>query len=211
MKIINSVPTSRLKKYPFGNIYQYFGVNGLYYGRLGLLGHNGLDVATQYGDLIVASHSGKVAAIYYNPTLGGQVISITGDERFIFEGEECVIHSIYGHLIENSQMVKVGDIISAGKGIGLMGNTGFVISGGIAYWGDAPNKIGTHLHFGTYIVKTSDWKIKNLENGFRGAVDPLRFLEVEEKEKTNSMIEILENAKWLLNLMLGKVGNNTKI
>lgn len=205
MKLLNPLPNSKLKKYPAGSIYQFFGVNGLYYGRLGILGHNGIDVATKYSDMVVAAHSGKVVAVYYNQTLGGQVVSITGDERFMFDGEECVIHTVYGHLIKDFQQVKVGDIVNAGQCIGYEGNTGFVISGGVPYWGDAPNQIGTHLHFGCYIVKTSDWKYKDPENGFKGAVDPMRFLEIEEKEKVNAMMEILENAKWLLNNMLRKL------
>jgi len=205
MKITNPLPNSRLKKYPFGNIYQYFGVNGLYYGRLGLLGHNGLDIATYYGDEVRSAHNGKVAGVYYNPTLGGQVISITGYERFIMDGQECVLHSVYGHLIKDSQKVKVGDIVQMGQAIGLEGNTGFVISGGIPYWGNAPNTIGTHLHLGLYVVKTSNWQFLYPENGFKGAVDPLRFLETDEQEKINAMKEILDNAKWLLNNMLNKL------
>ena len=205
MKLLNPIPNSKLKKYPLGDTRQYFGVNGIYYGRLGILGHNGIDIATKYGDMVVAAHSGKVAGIYYNQTLGGQVISITGDERFMFEGEECVIHTVYGHLIKDSQQVKIDDIVKVGQFIGLEGNTGFIISGGVPYWGDAPNQIGTHLHFGCYIVKTSDWKYKNPENGFKGAYDPMIFLEVEDKEKINTMMEILENAKWLLKQMLNKL------
>ena len=205
MKIQNPVPGSILKKHPFGSIYQYFGVSGLYYGRLGILGHNGIDIATKYGSLVVATHSGKVAEVYYNQTLGGQVIAITGNERFNYENEECVIHTVYGHLIKDSQRVKVGDVVEAGQAIGLEGNTGFVISGNIAYWGDAPNQIGTHLHFGCYIVRASDWKYQNPNNGFKGAVNPLFFLDTDEKEKVSSLKEILENAKWLLNYMLKKV------
>ena len=62
--------------------------------------------------------------------------------------------ALKGFVGEVPKKLKVGDIIKVGQAIGLEGNTGFVVSGKTAYWGDAPNQIGTHLHFGVYIVKT---------------------------------------------------------
>ena len=83
--------------------------------------------------------------------------------------------TVYCHLdeiaVEPGQVVKQGDLL------GYEGNTGFVVSGGTQYWGDAPAGKGVHLHFGLYeLMLDKDWKWKqrypkNLP--LRGSSDPL--------------------------------------
>lgn len=69
------------------------------------------------------------------------------------------ICTVYCHLdeiaVEPGQVVKQGDLL------GYEGNTGFVVSGGTQYWGDAPAGKGVHLHFGLYDMNSCSTKTGN--------------------------------------------------
>lgn len=174
MKLLNPIPESKLSRFPFGNIYQEFGENyKLYFPRFGIIGHNGIDITgmNYHGKSVVAAHSGIAVNVYYNKNVGGQVINIQGDQS---DANGDVFQTCYGHLIKDSQTVKIGDKVIAGQEIGKIGNSGFIISGKTIYWGDAPNQIGSHLHFSVYIFNNG--KVKYPNNGFNGAVDPMPYL-----------------------------------
>ena len=103
--------------------------------------HEGVDVFASRGTPVVAASPGRVRRVGDN-RLGGKVVWLSSSEYG---------HSqYYAHL--DSQLVNVGQSVSAGDTIGLVGNTGNAIT-------TAP-----HLHFGIY-------------RSGRGAVDPYPFLQ----------------------------------
>src|SRR4051812_44611842 len=78
-----------LKKYPTGNIMQFWGENpDLYsasYGQhddlhLSLGGHAGIDIFTHYGDEVLAAHDGYILKLYTDPKgAGGLGVWIASD------------------------------------------------------------------------------------------------------------------------------------
>ena len=167
------------KRYPDGSIFQGFGENPADYAQFGLQGHNGWDilkglnaecVSTADGIVWEASNvqdSLKESDTRYN----GNVIRILTNPDSSGKQYLCP----YGHL--NKILVTPGQKVKAGETIGLMGNTGFVVSQGMPFWGNAPPGKGVHLHFGIYEVKLSEQTINimNSYNGFKGALDPTPF------------------------------------
>ncbi len=94
---------------------------------------------------------------------------------------EC-IETVYGHMSEIKvtlgQRVKTGDIL------GIIGNTGFVITTDAAnintvqYWGNAPAHKGVHLHFGVRVnkkINDTTTITENSTNGFFGYFDPMPY------------------------------------
>lgn len=173
-------------KYPAGNITQWFGENPALYGQfcqtdaLGtktcLAGHNGIDIVAPWGTPILCVEDGMVADVQNNPNGYGKYLRIITDTNNEWT---------YGHLSEIQ--VTIGDVIKAGTQIGLMGNTGFVVSGPTPYWQYNPYA-GTHLHLGKRKLKysASGWSasplvrkflILNYSNGFFGSVDYRQDLE----------------------------------
>ena len=86
--------------------------------------HNGLDLKVNIGDTIVAAFDGKVRIVKYERRGYGKYVVIRHDNG---------LETVYGHLskqlVEENQLVKVGEVI------GLGGNTG--------------RSTGSHLHFET--------------------------------------------------------------
>jgi murein DD-endopeptidase MepM/ murein hydrolase activator NlpD len=182
-----------IEQYPKGDVTQYFGENKALYSRLNLAGHNGIDIVAPHGSPMYAVESGIVVESRYatDPVkdLGGHCV------RIITHGKECRVWT-YGHC--SKLHVKQGDIVEEGQHIADMGNTGFVISGATPYWELNPFA-GTHLHLGLrnvtrnlrgWAYEGSDIKMKvyDLENGFKGSVDPYSLLKTvstpnEETEK----------------------------
>ncbi|MBC9704762.1 MAG: peptidoglycan DD-metalloendopeptidase family protein [Enterococcus sp.] len=109
--------------------------------------HSGMDMAGPDKSTIHSIASGTVMAAGPTYYLGQWVIV-----RHNFDGK--IFDSVYGHLTENSQMVKVGDKVTAGQPIALEGTTGL--------------STGPHLHLEIW------------ENGFMGKdskhVDPQPWL-----------------------------------
>lgn len=167
------------KAYPTGHISQFFGEHPELYGSPSMqnpmAGHNGIDIVAPWGTPILSVEDGEVVQVFAEKNGYGNHI------RILSNGNEWV----YGHL---SRMdVKVGQLVKAGQQIGLMGNTGFVVSGATPYWKYNPYA-GTHLHLGLrkyrpdvngfqYASKTPKIAILNYENGFLGSVDFLPILE----------------------------------
>lgn len=100
--------------------------------------HGGVDFGAPRGTKVVAASYGQVIVAGWNGGYGNSVVIDHGND----------IWTVYGHMLENSLKVQVGDIVYAGDVIGQVGTTG--------------KSTGYHLHFEVR---------KNQE-----AVDPLPYL-----------------------------------
>jgi murein DD-endopeptidase MepM/ murein hydrolase activator NlpD len=206
--MVSPLPNAVLKKYPNGNIMQLWGENPTAYSSAFgqhddvhryLGGHSGIDISTGYGDTVVAAHDGVVEAIDTNPAdSGGIQIKLTSDP---LDGEEVgnsKIETVYCHL--KGIVVTAGQRVRQGDPIGYEGNTGFVISGGTSYWGNAPAGAGTHLHFGLHelILHTvggvSAW-MGRYQNPMMGTSDPLYYLTGDTAGEVNVLHNILDYIK----------------
>lgn len=166
-------------EYPYGDITQFFGENpALYNNCCAMSGHNGLDIVRSHGTPIFCVETGKVVEVKDNPGGYGRHIRILSNNN----------EWVYGHLSRID--VVLGQRIEEGFQIGLMGNTGFVVSGATPYWKYNPYA-GTHLHLGRKRTKlfvpgfdqrwdlsypTGDRAIilDDYNNGFFGATDWLK-------------------------------------
>jgi len=133
-----------------GSVLQYVGENpAFYYGEVG---HPGVDAVSRlwiqqhgssYGCPLYMVASGVVD--YKLSEINGYQFSIQADE------DEGVIHNfVYGHMTADRPL-EVGKHYPKGTVCGFMGNSGFVVSGGVNLWNGAnpdPKKGGTHLHLG---------------------------------------------------------------
>lgn len=187
--LTNPLKGCRLKRWPHGDIYQGFGENKeLYKAAIGLDGHNGIDLIQPENTPVVAATSGHVVDIKDTPNGYGKHVRIVSDKQ----PDGTYLETTYGHL--NSVSTGKGEYVHAGNEIGLEGNTGFVISGGTKYWGNAPAGRGVHLHFGLRILKDAKWfthqidylgksyTIINYNNGLSGHVDPMPYLDPFTKD-----------------------------
>lgn len=199
----NPLEGAKLVKYPGGSMTQTFGANPrVYYvmttineknEKIHLQGHNGIDLWRPLGNHLLAAMDGVVCSINNNPMGYGKEI------RILSKVKDFYIELCYGHASEI--LVKPGQEVTAGQKIGLIGNTGFVISTDAAdiktvqYWGNAPANKGVHLHFGprklidaipytrqlTYLGKA--YSIPEINNGFFGYFDPMPFFKLNNNVK----------------------------
>lgn len=158
-------------------ITQKFGENPQIYKQFGLAGHNGIDFRTKFIDSLTGKRPATAA-------MDGKVIEV-GDEgkggygRFVRLRHGGSSQTVYGHL--DVALVKVGDLVHAGDRIGITDNTGF--------------STGSHLHFG---FRPDEWE-KNINNGFKGYVDPLPYLEGRVVIQDNVTSEFAKQwAGWLV-------------
>jgi len=131
------VPGARLSEHElnrvFGRLF-IFPTRGQLSSRFGLRGdpftgvnrfHNGVDLAGSIGTPVVATMSGKVSMLGYNPNFGRYLI-LTHAEGF---------QTLYGHLdtfkVSKGMRVKQGELIAS------MGNSGY--------------STGSHLHFSIFL------------------------------------------------------------
>ncbi len=143
------VPTRNLKiNSPFG--YRY--IFGEYKH------HGGIDIAGDFGDIVIAAKDGVVTEIYNGcATIGGPNNSCGG-----YRGNKVVVDhngvtAIYQHLTKDSIVVKVGDQVKQGQKLALVGSSG--------------SSSGAHLHF---------------EIQLSGAkVDPLNYVSLENPRPVN--------------------------
>lgn len=180
MKLLNPLPNAILKKYPEGKIWQYYGENPDLYKLIGLAFHNGIDIATFDGDEVLASTDGTVVEVKDTPSGYGSHIRIVSDKQ----PDGTYFETTYGHLRVDIP-VKLNDKVVAGQCVGYESNTGYVISGQSAYWGNAPAGKGVHLHFGIRILTDlvpgyqvgysngQSFSIKDYNNGVHGMIDPM--------------------------------------
>lgn len=94
--------------------------------------HYGIDIATNATVNVNAAYAGTVEKVINNN-------ATTGWGNYVLLKHSLggkVVYTLYAHLKENSIVVKVGQSVSSGQKIGIMGSTG--------------NATGQHLHFETY-------------------------------------------------------------
>jgi murein DD-endopeptidase MepM/ murein hydrolase activator NlpD len=200
MQFKNPFKNAKLYRYPYGDVVQLFGESPALYSRitdLGLKAHNGWDIYQPYGTPLLAVCNGTIADIKDDVLGYGSHVRLISD----WEGDVCY-EITYGHLSGIKPFLKVGDKVNCGDEIAYCGNSGFVVSQGVEYWGGSnPDKKGTHLHFGIrefsknhtgyfVIYPFSNFNIKNYENGFRGGVDPMPFFRDEIDIQARSVIEL---------------------
>ena len=157
---------------------QLFGENlNTFYAELGLLGHNGIDVACPRGTPIYASHDGKV--IYRSLSMtAGLGIKIATNDAYAYEDKVCHFYTIYWHLsqvfVEDNEAVKEGDLI------GMSGNTGQYTT-------------GAHLHFGLAPCYEQNNQYIKLypNNGYGGYIDPLPFILTNMTEEMLNKLYLL--------------------
>ena len=153
-----------------GIISQYFGENyQWYHDNAGTNGHDGLDIATFEGDDIMASAGGKVVNARFTKYGGNSITIITP------LGDSTYLATLYCHL--STIIAKEGENVTTGQIIGKEGHTG--------EW-----CFGTHLHFALHLYSdpvpgtqqigypTGDSFTRlDFNNGFKGALNPLLYLE----------------------------------
>lgn len=200
LQLQNPFKNAKLYRYPYGDVVQLFGESPELYSAistLGIKGHNGWDIYQPHGTPLLAVFNGTVVDIKNDPNGYGRHIRLMSD----WVGDTCY-EATYGHLAEIQGDLRIGDRVIAGEQIGTCGNTGFVVSQNVAYWGGSnPDKRGTHLHFGVrefvsyptgwtcaYLGKI--WNVKNYKNDYCGAVDPMPFFEAEINKQAQSVIEL---------------------
>jgi murein DD-endopeptidase MepM/ murein hydrolase activator NlpD len=185
IKLGNPLKGSVLKTYPNGSITQIFGVNWRYYAKLGLKGHDGIDLYMPEGTPIVSTIDGYVYQVNDAPKGYGKYVRVWSD----WDNGEC-LDTIQGHMSKIT--CKLGQRVKVGDELGIIGNTGFVITtdetniNTVMYWGNAPAHKGVHLHFGIRIIQKideSNTKIKNYNNGFLGYIDPLQYMKFISNKK----------------------------
>ena len=165
--------------YPKGSVTQWFAENPILYAQAvpGLKGHNGIDMVAPWGTPLLAVEDCVVYDI--NPDKGGygMYVRLMVTDKKNKEKREWT----YGHL--SLITCKAGDKLKAGDQIGLMGNTGFVISdsNGNGFWHYNPYA-GTHLHLGLrkYNLKG---QIQNYPGDYLGSVDYKDMLDIPEVPK----------------------------
>lgn len=167
-------------------ITQKFGENPLIYSRyFGIKGHNGIDLATFWRDKVYAPYDALVVDVKTTDSGYGKHIYLC-DDKYL---------TVYGHLDE--VVVRIGERVKQGDVIGFEGNTGSVLKDG------KPQTIyedgihyGTHLHWGVYEVAPCSkqghqiyfpainkcYVIKNYNNGYHGAIDPLPLVITKEQK-----------------------------
>lgn len=170
--------------YPQGSVTQFFGENPNLYksmcfnGSCMCGGHNGWDCVATWGTPILAITDGVIIECNDSPTGYGKHVRILQDD------EAGVAEWTYGHLSRIDAVV--GQSVASGEVIGLMGNTGFVVSGATPYWKYNPYA-GTHVHITkrplTKVIPGESWNmtyvgdrhynIADYNNGELGAVDPI--------------------------------------
>lgn len=160
------------KAYPEGSITQFFGENIELYSKnvcsAGIClwgGHNGIDMVAPWGTPILSVDDGEVVEVKESPQGYGKHVRILCKENDIYA------EWTYGHLSRID--VTLGQVVKAGEQIGLMGNTGFVVSGATPYWKYNPYA-GTHLHLGKRLFKpwdgTGTYNLSYNSGKFKGTI-----------------------------------------
>ena len=120
----------------------YYMITSNYGGRIDPINrtqavHHGIDIGIPIGTDILSVANGKVILVVNGSTGLGNHVYISHNI------EDKVYISVYGHMKNNSIVVKEGQIVNAKDKIGIVGNTGRVFPQPTALNPDA----GTHLHF----------------------------------------------------------------
>lgn len=157
-------------------ITQKFGNKLDVYTQQGMLGHNGVDIMTNHGDPVYASHDGM--AYYQIDSGGGHGVVVITDGLYEYDNGEARMKTIYWHMVDPikepqykspiqdfpwGKQVKQGDLIGYSDSTGM--------------------STGDHLHWALKPVATygeSNNSFYNLEqkNGYFGCIDPMPFVDV---------------------------------
>ncbi len=162
---------NKLQKPFIGNFLpgQPFGANfNDYYHSEGLQGHGGQDFPMPNGTPVISACNGTVVFVSKD-LIKGEGVSIRSDDTFQYQGTDCKLSCIYWHLQDGSIKVNVGDKVKTGQLLGLSNNTG--------------QTTGPHLHFGVFPLTLDGTKELNYNNGYKGAVDPMPFLDLPQPVK----------------------------
>ncbi len=156
-------------KLPFKGEYaisQKFGQNlNDFYQKDGLLGHTGIDWAMPTGVPVISPCDGRVS--HKSTDLKkGEGVKIDSDEIFQYNGQACKLECTMWHLKDESIVVKVGQKVKVGELLGLSNNTG--------------QSTGPHLHFSVRPLSTDGNSPLAWSNGYRGAIDPMPYLEIAQ-------------------------------
>lgn len=142
------------------NVNQKFGLPDPKYTALGILAHNGIDLASVHGQPVYAAHAGTCYPEVDDS--GGNGVVIRTLITFDYEGTQVHFKTIYWHLMKADAVVKMGQVVKPGDLIGYADNTGL--------------STGDHLHFGlkpqTWSEENWTWMNPAQNNGFKGAIDP---------------------------------------
>ena len=198
------LPSAVLKRYPDGNIMQYWAENPADYSKFlynptqldqMISGHPGVDIATFQGDKIIAPCSGRIGSVVTSNYLGGNFVTMH-TEHFLDNGKECYFILYFGHLESVQELVcKPGTWVYRGDWIASEGNTGFVVSGNVRYWNNAPAGKGTHLHFQAveyFANGTPRWK-----NNMGNTIDPLLLIKYNNPDYTGINILLTNMVSYL--------------
>ena len=199
-----------LREYPTGVITQLFGGNHNLYIKFGMNGHNGVDLVAPHGTPLLAVEDARVVVVKDDPSGFGKHVRLRSTKKYAGAYHEWT----YGHC--DAINVKEGAIVEAGDQIATMGNTGFVVSGNTPFWKYNPYA-GTHLHLGLRFLvpsktgwshrgDTIKYEVKNYNNGFKGAIDPLpELITSEDRElKLKTMRAQLLTIQSMLNSLKNK-------
>lgn len=171
---------------------QGFGNDPVYYARfkdqLGhpMKGHMGIDYRAAHGTPVYAAHDGN--AQFLRDEHGGEGVYLTGNGY----------RTIYWHLVGDTDAnypspIPLNGTITAvtmGTLLGYADNTG------------APYETsGTHLHFAFYFLEKG--VVKNIGNGFNGAVDPTSYFTNIFAEDYQKKLTLYQKLLFILQALVG--------
>lgn len=136
---------------------QKFGENPAYYKQFGFAGHEGVDWGLPDGTPVTACARGTV--VRRNDVKDGAYGIYT-----VLYHKELSLATWYCHLQEVK--VSLGQDVNEGDIIALSDNTG--------------NTTGSHLHLNLCRTDSNGYRI-NTDNGYKGFIDPLPFLEQQNE------------------------------
>lgn len=139
-------------------ITQLFGMNPDMYARYGLKGHNGVDVVGPGGERKNICWQPGLVTIAGPYGAYGDCVRVKGDD-----GNEWT----YGHFESIDHNVKVGQRVEMWQYLGVQGKSGYAT--------------GVHDHIGVRPLQGMD-----VNNGYKGAIDPLPILRKLETNQINN-------------------------
>ena len=95
-----------------------------------------VDFAMKEGTKLYAARGGVVVKTKSDSNIGGYSDEFAKHANYVIIAHSDGTYSNYGHLKRNGVIVRVGDVVQKGYGIGYSGNTGY--------------SSGPHLHFSVY-------------------------------------------------------------
>ena len=151
-----------------------------FYQKMGLKGHDGLDVGLDMWQPVYASTDGTIIETSVDINRGMGVVLLT-DEKYFFEGGDYYAQTLYWHFsgvnVKQGQKVRIGDLIG---------------------WGGMTGKAtGPHLH---YLLKAKLYDtLGNLysvfqNNGFNGALDPKPHLQKQSAYELKTSLDKLKDS-----------------